>query len=255
LYNISRHIMFILFPPGMTTPPSLTFQGSIHDGTSMSMEIPVSSVISSDIDQPMIHTMAARSILGELEEGRLAIQAQNSVDLADAVKEEGIRVGVAHNLANRWTAFVAVDEENESVVTDDFSKEPQRDVPRPSFSTSLLVGSPLVAPPFPLDPATSPSAGGFNNSAYSALTRRSAHHAVTPFGAVQSPPPSSDAILTFLALLVQQPFHPKSQGILVCLRARAFPLRRLRLGSLEHPPSSTVLRTISASSAPCYSIS
>jgi len=114
LYNLSRHTMFILFPSDMTPPEKVTLEGSTPDGTAMSLEIPVSAAINWDNEPAMIHTMAARSLLSQLEEGRLSIQANNLDDnnLDDAVKKEGIRIGVAHNLASRWTAFVAVDEES-----------------------------------------------------------------------------------------------------------------------------------------------
>jgi Vault protein inter-alpha-trypsin domain/von Willebrand factor type A domain len=255
LYNISRHIMFVLFPPGMTTPASLTLQGSTPDGTSLSMEIPVSAVISSDNDQPMIHTMAARSLLSELEESRLAIQAQHpdGNDLADAVKKEGIRIGVAHNLASRWTAFVAVDEENQSVVTDDSRREPQRDVPISFKPSSPFVGSPVFTGSFPSVPTGSPSAGISNP-----FSTPSAHHAFTPFGAVQSAPGARSGIGVFGAFGATATSSKKPKESWSAFGSSAFgssndskssssgfgsssPLAQLSIGRYQPPPPPAVV--------------
>ena len=116
LYNASRHVMYILFPSSHFTPQNVTLQGKSPDGTVMSLDVPISESFSLSQDEslpPILHTLAARSILGELQEGRVVAQQNNSdnTSLGDAVKQEGIRIGVTYHLASRWTGFVAVDEE------------------------------------------------------------------------------------------------------------------------------------------------
>jgi hypothetical protein len=79
----------------------------------MSLDVPVTEYATDD-KKPVIHTLAARTLLGELEESRLSVQQKNSADdsLPDAIKQEGIRIGLEYGLASKWTSFVAVDEES-----------------------------------------------------------------------------------------------------------------------------------------------
>jgi Vault protein inter-alpha-trypsin domain/von Willebrand factor type A domain len=113
LYNASRHVLFILFPSSYPTPQDVTLKATTPDNTLISLNIPVTAIKSDDDDteNPVIHTLAARTLLSELQEGRLLIQQRNADDsLKEVVKEEGIRIGVKYGLASEWTGFVAVDE-------------------------------------------------------------------------------------------------------------------------------------------------
>ena len=113
LYNVSRHIMFLLFPSSQPTPQDVTLKGTLTDGTVMSLNVPVTEITTDDDAKPILHTLAARTLLGELQENRLTVQHKNADDssLEDAVKQEGIHIGVKYGLASKWTGFVAVDEQ------------------------------------------------------------------------------------------------------------------------------------------------
>src|SRR5271170_946251 len=112
LYNLSRHVMYLLFPASCPTPLDITLKGSTPDGSVMSLNVPVTEVAITEEKAPIIHTLAARTLLGELQEGRLTVQQTNPADdsFADAVTQEGVRIGVKWDLASKWTSFVAVDE-------------------------------------------------------------------------------------------------------------------------------------------------
>jgi len=112
LYNSSRHVMFLLFPSTHPTPQHVALKGAVPDGSLLSLDIPVIEYCMDSEEKPLIHTLAARTLLGELAEGRLTTQKanQDNDSLPDAVKEEGIRIGVKYGLASKWTSFVAVDE-------------------------------------------------------------------------------------------------------------------------------------------------
>jgi hypothetical protein len=113
LYNVSRQVIFLLFPWSQPTPQDVTLKGTLTDGTVMSLNVPVTEVATEDDAKPIIHTLAARTLLSELQEHRLIVQLQNTDGrLDDAVKREGIRVGVNYGLTSKWTVFVAVDEKN-----------------------------------------------------------------------------------------------------------------------------------------------
>jgi len=192
LYNVSRHTMFILFPSNVRAPEKLTLEGSTPDGTAMSLEIPCSTAINCDNEPAMIHTMAARSLLSQLEEGRLGIQANNSDEnsLEDAVKKEGIRIGVAHNLASRWTAFVAVDEENHHEIIN----------PPHDDSATMMMASPIKSGRFGgkryrmvAHPSGPPSVSGVTEmkekSTSSALQTHGACGSIDSLSVAALPPP------------------------------------------------------------------
>jgi hypothetical protein len=122
LYNASRHVMFFYFPSTYPTPQNLTLCGTTPDGTVMSLDIPVTdSLALDDKSKPILHTLAAKTLLSELEEGRLIVQQIHSNDptLSNAIKQEGIRIGVTYNLASKWTSFVAVDEHDKDTAVSD----------------------------------------------------------------------------------------------------------------------------------------
>src|SRR5277367_575817 len=112
LYNLSRHVVYLLFPASRPTPRDITLKGTTPDGSVMSLNVPITEVAITDEKAPIIHTLAARTLLGELQEGRLTVQQTNPADdsFADAVTQEGVRIGVKWDLASKWTSFVAVDE-------------------------------------------------------------------------------------------------------------------------------------------------
>lgn len=114
LYNASRHVMFLLFPSTHPTPQHVTLKGTVPGGLVMSLDVPLTEYAIKSEETPIVHTLAARTLLSELEEGRLTAQKahQDEDSLQDAVKAEGIRIGVKYGLASKWTSFVAVDEES-----------------------------------------------------------------------------------------------------------------------------------------------
>lgn len=126
LYSGSSHISYVLFPPTVPTPRNITLKATKADGTTISLDIPVTEY-TSEGEVPTIHTLAARTLLGELEEARLKIQQKNTdeSDLADAVKAEGTRIALKYNLASKWTAFVAVDESANTAFQSDAEAPPR----------------------------------------------------------------------------------------------------------------------------------
>jgi von Willebrand factor A domain-containing protein 5 len=130
LYNTSRHVMFFHFPSTHPTPQNLTLSGTTPDGTVMSLDIPVTdSLALNDKSNPILHTLAAKTLLSELEEGRIIVQQMHGNDptLPNAIKQEGIRIGVTYNLASKWTSFVAVDEHEKDMAASDEKSDSDSD--------------------------------------------------------------------------------------------------------------------------------
>jgi len=130
IYSSSMYIMFFLFPSSHPTPKKITLEGTTPTGSVMSLDIPITEYTLDDNLKPILHTLAARTILGELQEGRLEVQRTQGDDpsLPDAVKHEGIRIGVKYCLVSKWTGFVAVDEFHDSddlggIVDDEIQQE------------------------------------------------------------------------------------------------------------------------------------
>lgn len=140
LYNASRHVMFLLFPTSHPVPQTVALKATL-DGSPVTLDIPVTEVRLDD-EKPIIHTLAARTLLGELQEGRLDVQTRNANNdsLADAVVQEGIRIGVKYSLASKWTSFVAVDEQSQSAHDQDATETPAMEPakPRPGIALSAL---------------------------------------------------------------------------------------------------------------------
>jgi hypothetical protein len=80
----------------------------------MSLNVPITEYNGNTAEIPIIHTLAARTLLGELQEGRLQVPQtlSDEIFLSDAVKQEGIRIALKYNLGSQWTSFVAVDQES-----------------------------------------------------------------------------------------------------------------------------------------------
>lgn len=117
LYNLSRHVTYLQFPASYPIPRDITLRGTTPDGSELSLNIPVTEINVTDLTPPIVHILASRTLLGELQEGRLTVQKENADDdsLTDAVAQEGIRIGVKWGLASKWTSFVAVNEQNPEI--------------------------------------------------------------------------------------------------------------------------------------------
>ena len=112
LYNGSRYVMYFLFPSTYRTPRNFTLKGTTPKGSVITLDIPVTESTLGGGSKSILHTLAARAILGELQEGRLDVHSKHASDdsLPDAVKDEGIRIGLHSQLMSQWTAFVLKDE-------------------------------------------------------------------------------------------------------------------------------------------------
>ena len=127
LYSGLRFIAFALIHGPYTPPQEILIRGQ-HDGDGEKVElrIPIAEVIADAAQPPLIHTLAAKRLITELEDDR--DQAINST-----LKEARIvKLGTKYQLASRYTSFIAID--NDTEILPPPTDPPRNSSSEPSFS-------------------------------------------------------------------------------------------------------------------------
>ncbi|KNC99654.1 uncharacterized protein SPPG_05035 [Spizellomyces punctatus DAOM BR117] len=109
-----RFVTYAILAPTIQIPSKVLLTGSTPDGP-VELEVPVVRLSSSG-DTPMVHTLAARKLIQDLEEGRSWIgpflEKKGFVAVPDSmIKQEVVRLGVHYHLASKHTSWIVVDEE------------------------------------------------------------------------------------------------------------------------------------------------
>ena len=117
LYSFSRTTAFLLLDPSTyeLTPESVVIEATSEDGP-ISMEIEVEDVGKGE----MIHQLAARKAVSELEKGHgwitqatdkdsnEPLKTQHESVWDEIVQREAIRLGTKYQIAGKWCSFIAV---------------------------------------------------------------------------------------------------------------------------------------------------
>ncbi|KAJ7682890.1 von Willebrand factor type A domain-containing protein [Mycena rosella] len=125
---------------GKTIPKAVTLSGLTEDGSEIRLSVPVtlSNLPNAPESPPVIHALAARNIIQDLEDGQHAMASSFPDDpdlLARTVRASVVRLGMLYSIASSQTSFVAVDESGASQPRGfDFSGLAP---PRQGFSHSL----------------------------------------------------------------------------------------------------------------------
>jgi len=92
---------------GDKLPTSVTVIAESPDGP-LTVELPVNenNIIKGDL----IHTLAARRLVRDLEEGTSYLHSDNPYPNPSLIKDEVIRLGKKYKLASKFTSFIAVEE-------------------------------------------------------------------------------------------------------------------------------------------------
>jgi hypothetical protein len=114
------NIFAILTLKSLKVPKEITLRGQIGDaGGPFEVKVPVSKVQlldSQETSPPLVHTLAARRLITDTEEGRAPLpRAVGTVIVEDIRKDTIIDLGEEYQLASRYTSFVAVDSGNGDV--------------------------------------------------------------------------------------------------------------------------------------------
>ncbi|KAK7055153.1 von Willebrand factor type A domain-containing protein [Favolaschia claudopus] len=138
---------------GRTVPQFITLRGTTEDGSEIELVVPVTlSGLSNAPDSPSaVHTLAARKIIQDIEDGQHALAEGISDDadlLARTVKASIVRLAKTYSISSSHTSFVAVDEtathhvSRGSAAPDNTPKTPRkRKTSRPADAIHLSVPS------------------------------------------------------------------------------------------------------------------
>ncbi|KAF9767786.1 hypothetical protein IL306_015006 [Fusarium sp. DS 682] len=135
LFPFNRTNVYVLLSDDTPSqqPKSVILRGTSSHGP-LELEIPITTVAEKD---SVIHRLAARKEVKELEEGRgWLIQAKDSNGkllkekhdghFSDMVEREAVRLGVKYQIGGKWCSFVAVEDgDNEPELADAQEAEPE----------------------------------------------------------------------------------------------------------------------------------
>lgn len=101
------YVYTLLALPATSLPSHVTLKGDLASGASVELQIPITR---SQLPKSVaIHTLAARKLIQDLEDGALGRE-----DASDITKAKIVRLGTTYSLASTYTSLVAVDESESS---------------------------------------------------------------------------------------------------------------------------------------------
>ncbi|KAJ3340713.1 von Willebrand factor A domain-containing protein 5A [Gonapodya sp. JEL0774] len=169
LYAGSRYITFAILDSKLPDPTSVTVSGVSPDGP-LEVTIPITTEITVDAGRgvkAVVHTMAARKLVQDLEEGASWMHAEDSAVEESRVRTEVVRLGKSYGIASKFTSYVAVQvlEGAERILTKPPtvivpSIENQTVAPSLQGNHRSWRGAPIRAPS-PVTPASSAGIGMF----------------------------------------------------------------------------------------------
>ncbi|GAA5929867.1 hypothetical protein JCM10213_002807 [Rhodosporidiobolus nylandii] len=140
VYPGTRLHTYAILSPSSLLPPTVFLCGELVSGQKLELAIPVVSSrlrpsASSPFVPPPIHTLAARKLIQELEDGSRDLSASiPDGDLrARTVKAQVVRLGKTYSLASSHTSFVAVDESEVDKPRRRIPAAPPAPTPQPVF--------------------------------------------------------------------------------------------------------------------------
>ncbi|BGP23824.1 von Willebrand domain containing protein [Rhodotorula toruloides] len=115
LYPGSRLHAYAILKSAEDLPETVFLRGELASGQKLELAVPVlrSQLATADKagSPPPIHTIAARKVIQDLEDGKHDLAVTDDLDLTKRTVEAAIvRVGKRYSLASSQTSFVAVDE-------------------------------------------------------------------------------------------------------------------------------------------------
>ncbi|KAM0547832.1 hypothetical protein ACHAPJ_010178 [Fusarium lateritium] len=119
LFPFNRTTVYVLLSDNAPTqrPKSVLLKGTSRHGP-LELEIPITAVAEND---SVIHRLAARKEVKELEEGRgwltyakdtngKLLKVKHDGHFSDMVEREAVRLGVKYQVGGKWCSFVAVED-------------------------------------------------------------------------------------------------------------------------------------------------
>ncbi|KAF0432281.1 von willebrand domain-containing protein [Gigaspora margarita] len=129
IYPGTRFIVYCILKKGVEPCKEIILSAISKDGP-MKLSIPLDPVA---LQGSKIHTLAARKLIQDLEEGTSFIHKHprnKGKNLSDSlICEQIVKLGVTYNLASKYTSFIAIDERGSELVSEAKILSSQRIVP------------------------------------------------------------------------------------------------------------------------------
>ena len=115
LYPGNRFLVSAILTNTTQVPKKVMLNGTLPGGAPIQLGVDVAYVVTDENRPPMLHTLAAKRYIRELEDGDLSslgISGSFAKGAHDAVvKAAVVEYGTRYSLASRYTSFVAVEKE------------------------------------------------------------------------------------------------------------------------------------------------
>ncbi|BGO90706.1 hypothetical protein NBRC10512_000646 [Rhodotorula toruloides] len=174
LYPGSRLHAYAILKSAKDLPETVFLRGELASGQQLELAVPVvRSQLTTSSDShlpPPIHTIAARKLIQDLEDGKHDLTVKDDLDLTKRTVEAAVvRLGKTYSLASSQTSFVAVDES-------------ETDKPRKATQYQIIYDSP------PYGGAVAFGHGGGPPGPHLRRSRMAAP--MSTFAAIPAPPPA-----------------------------------------------------------------
>ena len=111
VFHLQHFLIYGMYPKNKKLPSSVKVTAQSPDGP-LSVELPVD--LSKLMKGKLIHTLAARTLIRDLEEGRSWITQLGYGTNSLEVKQEIIRLGTKYQLVSQFTSFIAIEDRSKS---------------------------------------------------------------------------------------------------------------------------------------------
>lgn len=120
IYSGSRVIVYGVLSDSIS-PTKVTIRAKTDAGDKLELVVPVMPVVSTNLGKvktgstgiPLIHTLSARKLLADLEEGK------DASDTPAVIRAKMVRLGIMYNLASKYTSFFAAESDTFETATKD----------------------------------------------------------------------------------------------------------------------------------------
>lgn len=131
IYSGSRTVIYAILS-NATAPKEVMLRAKTDAGDKLELVVPVIATLSTSLSKistskqiPLIHTLSARKLLADLEEGK-------TYDQTAVARAKMVRLGIMYNLASKYTSFVAVESNSDSDAKDSKEKRPKKQIVIPT---------------------------------------------------------------------------------------------------------------------------
>ncbi|KAG9284722.1 hypothetical protein G9A89_002607, partial [Geosiphon pyriformis] len=139
IYSGARVVLYAILKKGVEPLKTITLSAQSLDGP-IQVQVPVDPVI---LKGSKVHTLAARKLIQDLEEGNSFLHYHSKLNGKDLppshIRKKVVSLGVTFNLVTRYTSFIAIDKETKTAIPIKLTRivPPQDQMHHPDHSAVL----------------------------------------------------------------------------------------------------------------------